>query len=903
VLCYNVQNNANGSTTLDIYDPDTPFLASEDNAGISPTVPGVEDGIEHAQNVQASTITFGTDGHWIYNGGAGTASGGLGSIAIAPLSVFDSHTLLSSSLTSLLTLGVFGSAAETQVTDSAGHTLLNADGTTNTDPNSKIPNAARYIAGPGASPLDLIAGTGSFMQTLVGTGSGTYGAASLGNDAMATISGVNTVKGQADQFGLDPTNDKLVFTPASTKNVTADLVINAPAGVQREARLTAAATGGAAQTLQFSGSQRDHIDFNAVGAGTFSLNLTSNADGLVQTFTTGPMTLAAGDSVDVLPSTWADVQSATASVAIHHANGTTTNLTLTNGGAGQQLNESEGVAFTSTVATFTNQTAAGKSAVIDWGDGTTSTGTVAASGANVTVTGSHTYAKQGYFPTRITLSGANGPLAQATGEAAVTYTKFTLAQGRFSAFAGVPFSGTVATLTDIPSGETANDFDVTINWGDGTTSAGTLQTTSAGKFDVRGSHTWATTGSKFVTVTVTEHGSASGQGQTLKITTNANFSGTVAQLQLPIPGSAPSDYVATIDWGDNTTSTGTLTLQSDGSVILSGSHTYATGNKSFVTHFTLTGGPSASTTSNATLSAAVGTVTGTLFDDINGNGTMDTGEKGIPDQTVFIDEKNDGKLDPGDPFAVTNSAGVYTITNVPAGSIRVMESLPNGLRVDTPGSGSYTVTLNAGQTLSNLNFANTQLALISGSVFVDANGNGQQDASEPGRANQIVYLDLNNSGVLQPNDPTVITDSTGAFAFTVNPGSYVVRLQSFPDFTITTPAGAAFNVTVGAGSTSSGNLFGEKLLVTSSPPPPPVSPPPSPPPSPKPPPTLHTPPLLALFDELLHGIETVNRNDTETVIDSIFGIPLLVSTYDGAGNLESVTLFGINVTALFELPL
>ncbi len=88
------------------------------------------------------------------------------------------------------------------------------------------------------------------------------------------------------------------------------------------------------------------------------------------------------------------------------------------------------------------------------------------------------------------------------------------------------------------------------------------------------------------------------------------------------------------------------------------------------------------------------------------------------------------------------------------------------------------------------------------------------------------------------------------------------------------------------------------------PPPPPPSPPPSPhglSPTPKPPPTLHTPALLALFDELLHGVETVNGNETEEVIDSLFGISLLVSTYDGAGNLESVTLFGTNVTSLFEL--
>jgi hypothetical protein len=82
---------------------------------------------------------------------------------------------------------------------------------------------------------------------------------------------------------------------------------------------------------------------------------------------------------------------------------------------------------------------------------------------------------------------------------------------------------------------------------------------------------------------------------------------------------------------------------------------------------------------------------------------------------------------------------------------------------------------------------------------------------------------------------------------------------------------------------------------------PPGSPPPGSSPTPKPPPALHTPALLALFDELLHGVETVNGNDTETVIDSIFGISLLESTYDGAGNLMSVTLLGSNITALFEL--
>jgi hypothetical protein len=80
-----------------------------------------------------------------------------------------------------------------------------------------------------------------------------------------------------------------------------------------------------------------------------------------------------------------------------------------------------------------------------------------------------------------------------------------------------------------------------------------------------------------------------------------------------------------------------------------------------------------------------------------------------------------------------------------------------------------------------------------------------------------------------------------------------------------------------------------------------LPPPPSPSPSPAPPPSLHTPPLLAFFDSLLAGVETVNGNGTETVVDSIFGMPRFISLYDSAGKLMSVNLFGIDITFLVEM--
>jgi hypothetical protein len=62
---------------------------------------------------------------------------------------------------------------------------------------------------------------------------------------------------------------------------------------------------------------------------------------------------------------------------------------------------------------------------------------------------------------------------------------------------------------------------------------------------------------------------------------------------------------------------------------------------------------------------------------------------------------------------------------------------------------------------------------------------------------------------------------------------------------------------------------------------------------------LHTPYLLGLFDAFFHGVVKANPDGTTTITDNLFGLQL-VSTYNNSGNLQSVTLFGMNVTFLFE---
>ncbi|MBV9941970.1 MAG: hypothetical protein JO262_07585 [Solirubrobacterales bacterium] len=79
-----------------------------------------------------------------------------------------------------------------------------------------------------------------------------------------------------------------------------------------------------------------------------------------------------------------------------------------------------------------------------------------------------------------------------------------------SGTAGNSTSGTVATITDPNTSATAGSYSATINWGDGTTSSGTI-TGGNGSFSVAGAHVYATSGRYSVTVTITAVGTSQGR--------------------------------------------------------------------------------------------------------------------------------------------------------------------------------------------------------------------------------------------------------------------------------------------------------------------------------------------------------------------------------------------------------
>jgi hypothetical protein len=342
--------------------------------------------------------------------------------------------------------------------------------------------------------------------------------------------------------------------------------------------------------------------------------------------------------------TYADEGSFTATVTISDVSPGTGTATATDtatvtesdslSGTPVTFTATAGTSFTGTVANFTDSyagnTPADLTATIDWGDATTSAGTVAGGGGSFSVSGTHTYAGSGTFSVTVTLSDD----APGTATAMVTSTAQVGAASGLTAFPrtiaateGAAFNGVVATFTDGRGGAVPGDFTATIDWGDGTTTAGTVASTGGGAFTVSGTHTYADEGAFSLPVQITDNVSMTSASTTstanvaeadaltpapvtFSASTGTPFSGVVATFTDTYTANVPSDFTATIDWGDGTTTAGTV-AGGGGTFSVSGTHTYATPGAKTVT-VTLTddapGTASATATSTANVTAPVATV-------------------------------------------------------------------------------------------------------------------------------------------------------------------------------------------------------------------------------------------------------------------------------------------------------
>ena len=87
-----------------------------------------------------------------------------------------------------------------------------------------------------------------------------------------------------------------------------------------------------------------------------------------------------------------------------------------------------------------------------------------------------------------------------------------------------------------------------------------------------------------------------------------------------------------------------------------------------------------------------GVVTGTKFNDLNGNGVRDGGEGPLSGWTVYLDADGDGTLDGGELSTVTDANGNYSFTDLPLGQYLVEEVPQAGWAQTSPHGSLYRLT-------------------------------------------------------------------------------------------------------------------------------------------------------------------------------------------------------------------
>jgi hypothetical protein len=102
-------------------------------------------------------------------------------------------------------------------------------------------------------------------------------------------------------------------------------------------------------------------------------------------------------------------------------------------------------------------------------------------------------------------------------------------------------------------------------------------------------------------------------------------------------------------------------------------------------------------------------LTGSKYEDLNGNNRRDAGEPGLAGWKIFIDKNGNNILDAGEPFAVTNATGVYTMTLGP-GTYNIRESKnPNYVKMTLDPAPITTVS---GKDITGVDFGNLEVRRI-----------------------------------------------------------------------------------------------------------------------------------------------------------------------------------------------
>jgi serine-aspartate repeat-containing protein C/D/E len=241
------------------------------------------------------------------------------------------------------------------------------------------------------------------------------------------------------------------------------------------------------------------------------------------------------------------------------------------------------------------------------------------------------------------------------------------------------------------------------------------------------------------------------------------------------------------------------------------------------------GGQSVTVTAGGTMATPAafgvepdGSIGGAVYLDANGNGSEEPGET-APTTAVTVELRGEAGAGPVAATTTTRADGTFAFADVTPGTYAVLVVVPADYTVTQPAVGNAVVSVAPAGAVTGVTFGYAPLTptptstattgAITGTAYVDANGDGTDDAP---RAGAVIYLDTNGSGVLDAGEPTATAGAQGTFTFAdVTPGTYVVR-QTVPlGDAPTQPGSGLYSVTVTAGGTATVAGFGVEPLPAS----------------------------------------------------------------------------------------
>ncbi|HWE03552.1 MAG TPA: SdrD B-like domain-containing protein [Tepidisphaeraceae bacterium] len=205
-------------------------------------------------------------------------------------------------------------------------------------------------------------------------------------------------------------------------------------------------------------------------------------------------------------------------------------------------------------------------------------------------------------------------------------------------------------------------------------------------------------------------------------------------------------------------------------------------------------------------------VAGVVYNDLNAAGTVKPGDTAVAGVRVYVDLGNHNAYTSGDPTAISDSLGEYSINGLAAGSYILREVIPAQYRQTEPSNGAgHALTLTSSTHLTNIDFGDTQKVRVSGYVFNDSNGDASQNHGEGIVSGVTVYLDANGNKKLDSGEMHTTTNSTGYWVIgDLPPGkTYTVRVVTPTGDIQTDPkTNGAHVATLQKGQTADNLLFG-----------------------------------------------------------------------------------------------